>query len=412
VIVRLSTLAALAAAAAVSAALALGPTPPPAAAQSSFVTLRHAPSGLTLSAPRGTRLTVSRGVYVLRRGSTRFTFSRTVTTVTPRQFGEALVGQLGGRVRSRSASARRFTVVLDRGAAPARSRDRRRGGVVEVTTSTSPRRRPASLATVRRIAGSARGGFRLTAPQAPTRIPLTEYRAPDGGATGLVPSDPRWTIQSSGGSIEGSSERGAFLFGFSVNVLLPESLPFGTSATAVPSGLVAPYLGAGDAMAFVLTRLAPAISDVRVRQVLREGVLGGFTSSAFVLYDYRVNGAPWTGGALVASDGPQNYSNFLWNFYYSGIGVPSGSDPAVGAALLEAWRSWNPSGAIAQRASRARELIAETNAVWQEVSEFRSRTADRQARDVGCLLLGYYVIEDNSRRFDLPPLPCGQRYVP
>ena len=53
----------------------------------------------------------------------------------------------------------------------------------------------------------------------------------------------------------------------------------------------------------------------------------------------------------------------------------------------------------------------ETNEIWQQTSEFRSRTADRQSRDVGCLLQGYYHVEDNSRKYDLPPLPCGQIYT-
>jgi hypothetical protein len=92
--------------------------------------------------------------------------------------------------------------------------------------------------------------------------------------------------------------------------------------------------------------------------------------------------------------------------------VPAGSDGSVGAALLKSWRSWDPSGAIAQRTAQAKALIDQTNEVWKQTSEFRSRTADRQSRDVGCLLLGYYDVEDNSRKYDLPPLPCGRQYVP
>jgi hypothetical protein len=129
-------------------------------------------------------------------------------------------------------------------------------------------------------------------------------------------------------------------------------------------------------------------------------------------YDYELDGKPYTGVATVATDSPDRYSNFVWGFYFSGIGVESGSDGSVGSALVKVWNSWDPSGAIAQRTQRAKELIAETNEVWQEVGEFRRKTADRQARDVGCLLQGYYATEDNSRKYDLPPLPCGQQYVP
>ena len=31
--------------------------------------------------------------------------------------------------------------------------------------------------------------------------------------------------------------------------------------------------------------------------------------------------------------------------------------------------------------------------------------------DVGCLLQGWYAVEDNARKYSLPPLPCGQVYV-
>ena len=113
----------------------------------------------------------------------------------------------------------------------------------------------------------------------------------------------------------------------------------------------------------------------------------------------------------VGTDSPDKYGNFLWNFYFSGIGVPVGADPAVGAGLLEVWKSWNPSGAIAQRSAQAKALIEETNQVWQETNEFRAKTADQQSRDVGCLLRGYDLVEDNARKFNLPPLPCGQVYV-
>jgi hypothetical protein len=129
-------------------------------------------------------------------------------------------------------------------------------------------------------------------------------------------------------------------------------------------------------------------------------------------FNYKVNGKPWVGVGTAATDSPEKYSNFSWAFYYSGIGVPVGSDPAVGAALLKTWQSWNPTGAIAQRSQQAKQLLDESGDVWQETSEFRARTADRQARDVGCLLQGYSEIEDNSRKYDLPPLPCDQQYGP
>jgi hypothetical protein len=171
-------------------------------------------------------------------------------------------------------------------------------------------------------------------------------------------------------------------------------------------------MDAPSALVSMLPRLSPTTSGITIRQVLRENALPGFTSSGFYQVDYLINGQPWTGFALIGTDGPEKYSGYAWNLYYSGIGVPAGSDGSVGTALLRSWQSWDPSGAIAQRASQAKQMLDETSQLWKETSEFRSRTADRQARDVGCLLSGYHFFEDDSRAFDLPPLPCDQRYVP
>ena len=153
------------------------------------------------------------------------------------------------------------------------------------------------------------------------------------------------------------------------------------------------------------------ISNVHVRRVLVDRALPSFTSSGMIEFDYRDKGKKWIGVATVGTDDPSKYSNFLWNFYYSGIAVPVGSDPAVGVGLLRSWKSWDPSGAIAQRTRASIALLNETNEIWQQTSEFRSQTADRQSRDVGCLLQGYYIVEDNSRHYGLPALPCGQIYT-
>jgi hypothetical protein len=114
--------------------------------------------------------------------------------------------------------------------------------------------------------------------------------------------------------------------------------------------------------------------------------------------------------ALIATDSPANYGGISWLFYHSAIGVPKGTDSSVGVGLLRSWRSWDPSRAIAARYERIRQLLRETNEIWRQTEEYRARAADRQSRDVGCLLLGYYDIEDNSRKYDLPPAPCGQTY--
>ena len=93
-----------------------------------------------------------------------------------------------------------------------------------------------------------------------------------------------------------------------------------------------------------------------------------------ILFDYRLNGKPWTGVATVGTDSPTKYGGTLWNFYYSGVGVPAGSDPSVGVGLLRSWKSWNPSGAIAARTRQAIALINETNEIWRQTT--RVQVAD------------------------------------
>lgn len=381
---------------------------------SATVMLRHAASGFSVKAPRGFSLKVQKGVYVLRKGPVRISFSRSVTGITPSQFGSALLAQLGGTVASQRATRSRFTAEVVVGSRREAVVVWRSGGRLAVITGSSPAGAPLSLAAVAAVGASARGGVALRAPQtkagASKPLAMRSYRAPDGGATAEVPAGSDWQIESSQGAVAGSSRRGSFLLGYSINIFLPSSVPDGGAGT---SAVVSPYLSAIGALQGLLPRLqiGQGVSDIRVRRVIRDAVFPTFSSSGMLLIDYRVNGKRWTGAVTVATDSPEKYGNFIWNFYYSGIGVPVGTSSAVGTALLRTWRTWNPSGAIAQRTQQARQLMSETNEIWRQTSEFRSRTADRQARDVGCLLSGYYHVEDNSRKYDLPPLPCGQIYT-
>lgn len=382
----------------------------PVATAQADVTLRHAKSGFSVKAPEGSKLTIRKGVYTVRNpAGWTITYSRSISSTKPAQFGAALLSQLGGAVVSRSATKSRFTAEVNVGARRETVVAWRSSGSVAVITGTSAVGAPLSLASVSSIGRTARGGVKLRPPRRGAKaikpLAMTSYRAPDGGATAEVPRG--WQVESSQGAIAGSSKDGAFLLGFSINIFPPGIVPGGTSA------LVFPYQSAIGALVNVLPNLTigRGITDVRVRSVLVDAIFPSFNSSGMIAFDYKVNGKQWTGVATVATDPPAKFSNFVWNMYYSGIGVPVRTSPAVGAALLRTWRTWNPSGAIAQRTQLQRELLNQTNDIWRQTSEFRSQTADRQARDVGCLLSGYYVIEDNSRRYDLPPLPCGQVYT-
>ena len=371
------------------------------------ITLRHPPTGFTIRAPEGFRLQLRSGVYTLRKGSTSISFSRLATAATPGQVAGALFRALGGRVVVDTGDARHAVGQVVNGGRGDTFVVEKVGSRLAVTTSTSRTGRPVALETLRQIGLGARGGVALRPPAAKPQpsIPLRAYRSPDGGATAMVPAGGGWDIQSTGGAIQGFSSRGSFLFGYSLNI--PVSAPANTPSSII----VGPYLTAAQALVRILPRISPSVSNIRVRRVLVDRALPSFTSSGMIQFDYRLDGRPWTGVATVGTDDPSKYSNFLWNFYYSGIGVPRGSSPSVGVGLLRSWKSWDPSGAIAARTRASIALINETNEIWRQTSEFRSQTADRQSRDVGCLLQGYYIVEDNSRRFGLPPLPCGQIYT-
>lgn len=370
------------------------------------VRLTHAKSGFSIRAPRGFSLKVHDGVYVLRDGERSMSFSRAVTDATPEAYGKALLKQIGGDAGLERGDAGEFNAEADRDGVRNTIVVVADAGGLYAVTARSPDDRPLPIDAVQLAGASAKGGYRLEPPPAkPQEIELVPYRAPD--ATALVPQG--WSVNSNQGSLEGSSDDGSFLFGYSVDVLLPENAPAGAENY---STLIAPYTDPGAAIAELFPKIATQISDVEITNVTQEGILPGFSQSAMYQFDYLVNGKPWTGAAMAATDSPEKYSNYTWKLYYSGIGLPKGSDPAVGAGLLHTWRSWDPSGGIAQRTAQQKELLDSTNAIWKETSEFRGRQADRQSRDVGCLLQGYYDVEDNSRKYDLPPLPCDQEYVP
>ena len=83
------------------------------AAPASWVTLRDARTGFSVQAPRGFRLGVQKGVYVLRQGERTITFSRTVTDARPAAYGDALLRQIGGKVVSRQAGDDALAAAVD-----------------------------------------------------------------------------------------------------------------------------------------------------------------------------------------------------------------------------------------------------------------------------------------------------------
>lgn len=383
------------------------------------VTVAHAATGFTAKVPSGYRLKVVGGAYRITGGGLTLTVRVVASGTGARAYGLTL-RRRGDTTVSSSGNAKRYRL-----AANGKGQRRtvlvvRRAANLVVTTSLRPIGRPGLGPVADRIAASVRGGTPRAvatpgAPGAPSGrlLPLTPYRAPDGGATAWVPSDPDWTISSSQGALEGSGPRGNFLLGQTFSIVLPGAAPGPLPSTSV----VAPFTNAADALQTVWPQInrnaGINMSDVRVRSLLADATLPTFRSSGMMVFDYTINGRPYAGVANVGvEDRLSSYSNFFWQMYISVIAVPVDGDPTVGAALRLVWRSWNPSGAIAQRNTQARQILNEINETWKGVAEFRSRTADQQSRDVSCLLRTGPFVDDNARQLGLPPLlDCDSTYV-
>ncbi len=413
-------------AAGIGAAAGSAAPPPTGAALTENVTVANAATGFRATVPKGYRLTVTGGAYRIRGGGLTVTVRVVTTGKGAKAYGQGLTRR-GDTVLSRSGGKAKFTMV---GVGQGQRRVvtvRRRGANLVVSVAVHPRAKAGLGAVATRIAASVKGGTPGARPAASgggggggggtpasTRLlPLAPYRAPDGGATAWVPAEADWTVQSSGGALEGGGPRGSFLLGQSFNVVLPGTAPGPLPATIVTH----PYVSAIDALTQVWPKINQAVgvpmTNVRLRQVLVDATLPSFQSSGLLLFDYDLNGRRWSGVANVATDNRLSpYGTFFWQMYISVIAVPADGDPTVGAGLRLVWRSWNPSGAIASRSEAARQAMSEINQTWQSVAEFRSRTADQQSRDVSCLLRTGPFIDDNARALGLPPLnDCDSTYV-
>ena len=385
----------------------------PAAAKTQFGTVRHPATGLQINVPAGYKMAFHKGIYILRAPGRTLSFSRAVTSVGADAYGDALLAQIVGKVVFRQGGPAEFAAQIDFGGRREAFVILRQGTRLLVTDSSSKVSNPLALQAIRSIGLSARGGVALQAPaqgSGPTTQPiaLRAFQGPNGASTAQVPAGSAWTVEgNTQGAIQGSSPNGSFVYGHSIDVAVPEAVP-----GPVPPGFaIAPYMNAADALTQFLPQITTGVTNVQILGVIHDAVFPTYTSSAMFRYSFQQNGQAWTGAAIVGTDAPANYGNLSWKFYYSAIAVRVGADPSVGVGLLKSWKTYDPSGAINARTNEQRRLIDETNQVWQQTSEFRSQTADRQSRDVGCLIQGYYAVEDNSRKYNLPPLPCGQIYT-
>ena len=130
-----------------------------------MITLRHAPTGLTIRVPEGFALQFRKGVYVLRKGGTSVSFSRLVTAATPSQVSDSLFKASGDASLVRQGDSRHSvgqvvngkrgdTFVVERAGLAAGDHDEHVAGGA-----------PSRSETLRQIGLGARGGVSLQAPE-------------------------------------------------------------------------------------------------------------------------------------------------------------------------------------------------------------------------------------------------------
>ena len=292
------------------------------------VTVRHAPTGFSISAPEGFRLSLRNGVYVLRKGSVTMSFTRLDTRVSPAQFGSTLLRALGGRVLVRAGDARHFVAAVAGGTRNDHFVVERFGSRLAVTTSTTSTRAPGRARDASPGGRSARGGVGLRASAATlgAPIPLRPYRAPDGGATALLPAG--LGRREHDGTIQGSSARGAFLFGFSFNIPL-DGPP--SSATVLHHRAVPQCCPRRSCRS---SRGSPVREGHPDPPRAQDAILPSFTSSGMILFDYRLNGRPLDRRRHRRDRPPVEIQQLPLELLLQRDRRPAGSSPAVGVALL------------------------------------------------------------------------------
>jgi len=154
-----------------------------------------------------------------------------------------------------------------------------------------------------------------------------------------------------------TSDHGYIALGCPQLAVVPPGLP-GTNPRAQ---LVAPFGNPVQILGVVMTRPPPvglglqAFHPAEVQPVA-PGLPNG--KAAYVLFDYRVNGAPFRGLALV-SMAPFDSMSFM--VYKSMFMLPAQSFPRLAPTMWRSWQSWGvSSGVLTGRLTAAAQSMRET----------------------------------------------------
>lgn len=162
-------------------------------------------------------------------------------------------------------------------------------------------------------------------------VPMRVFSA--GGASALVPNIPGWRFSGANGAIDGFRlDQGGFALG--IPMALGGYVPSGTCITSV----WAPGVGA------TVTGIAAVPGS--------GGVLGANFESAYCTVTFVSAGRAYEALFLAGS-------NDLM-FYCSYVAVAAGGPGCIGLALLDTWRTWDPSAAVNVRLNQILATILTT----------------------------------------------------
>jgi hypothetical protein len=210
--------------------------------------------------------------------------------------------------------------------------------------------------------------------------------------SGSIALPAGWSVLNSyQGCVEAGStaDHGYIALGCAQHATVPPGLP-GTNPRAQ---LVAPFGSPVQILATVMMQPSPVglgLQSFHAREV--QPVASGLPNgrAAYVLFDYRANGAPYRGLALV-SMAPIDSMSFL--VYKSMFMLPAGTFPRLAPTMWRSWQSWGvSSGVLTGRLTAAAQSMREagdiiTGAYWerQHANSTAAAGFDQYIRDSATL---------------------------
>lgn len=295
-----------------------------------------------MQAPNGFRLKAKKGIYRISKGRESVTLMRLHSPLSVAETAKSFVKDSKMKRPRTKGKGKSATVTGTLKGKLVLVEFKQKGAYVDVAKYTpvlrgrkraSPKLTPvvtlADVALLRRIVNSRRGG--IVAPLQVT-VPMRQFA--QGGASALVPNIPGWTFSGAVGGLDGGRlDHGTFALGIGIPML-----------GYVPSNQCITNVWPSLAPGIVVTGLAPIPGSA--------GSLGPSFESAFYSVRFTYQGRTYQALFLSGSN------NSL--FYYSYIAVAVGGPTGIGPALLDTWRTWDPTPALNQRLNQITQTLLTT----------------------------------------------------